>query len=169
VQLTGDALVVAYFATNKDSYLVNFVTEGNGGLGTNSLASGSTNSLVQVVPAGGDCSPVVAMPNPGYVFSGWGGDYRATANPLTVTNVQMDTTVIAFFWPAPPALTIQQAGSSVNLAWPANASDYVLESSGNVSTGPWTPVSGVTTNSVTLPISGTNQFFRLRQSSDQSY
>jgi uncharacterized repeat protein (TIGR02543 family) len=168
VQLTGDALVAAYFSANRSNYLVIFATEGNGSLGTNSLTWAGTNSLIQVVPAGGDCFPVTALPDPGYVFAGWGGDYSATANPLTVTNVQMDTTVIAFFWPAPPAISFQRAGSLLNLTWPANASGYVLESSGNVSTGPWTPVSGVTTNSVILPISSTNQFFRLRQSSDQT-
>ncbi|MEI6565016.1 MAG: hypothetical protein WCO42_12005, partial [bacterium] len=82
---------------------------------------------------------------------------------LTITNVNMDTTVIAFFWPAPPAITIHQVGSSVNLAWPAGASGYVLESSRSVSSGPWTPVPDVTTNAVMLPISNTNQFFRLRR------
>jgi len=167
VQLTGDALVVAYFATNKDSYLVDFVTEGNGGLAYTPV-SAPTNGITMVVPAGGDCSPVTAVADPGYVFSGWGGDYPATANPLTVTNVQMDTTVIAFFWPAPPVITIQQVGASVNLTWPARSSGYVLESSGNLSAGPWIPVPGVTTNSVTLPISSTNQFFRLRNDSAQS-
>ena len=160
VQLTGDALVVAYFATNKNSYLVDFVTEGNGSF---SDADSVTNTLTLVVPAGGDCSPVTALADPGYVFSGWGGDYPATGNPLTITNVNMDTTVIAFFWPAPPAITIHQVGSSVNLAWPAGASGYVLESSRSVSSGPWTPVPDVTTNAVMLPISNTNQFFRLRR------
>ncbi len=167
VQLTGDALVVAYFATNKDSYLVDFVTECNGRLAYTPV-SAPTNGITMVIPAGGDCAPVTAVADPGYVFSGWGGDYPATANPLTVTNVQMDTTVIAFFWPAPPMITIQQAGASVNLAWPASATGYVLESSDNISTGPWIPVPSVTTNSVTLPISSTNQFFRLRNDSDQS-
>jgi hypothetical protein len=162
VTLTGDALVTAYFSASKSNYLVTFVTEGNGSLD-------GTNSLTQVVQAGSDCSPVTALPDPGYAFSGWGGDYPATANPLTVTNVQMDTTVIAFFWPAPPVISIQHAGASVSLTWPANPPGYVLESSGNVARGPWTPVPGVTANSVTLPISSTNQFFRLRQGSDQSH
>jgi hypothetical protein len=162
VQLTGDALLIGYFATNKNSYLVNFVTEGNGSLN-------GTNRLTQVVTAGRDCSPVAALPNPGYAFAGWGGDYAATANPLTITNVLMDATVIAYFWPAPPEISIQQAGASVNLTWPANPPGYVLESSGNVAGGPWSLVPGVITNSVTLPISSTNQFFRLTQGCNQGY
>jgi hypothetical protein len=159
VTVTGDALVTAYFSASQSNYLVTFATEGNGSLD-------GTNSLTQVVRAGGDCSPVTALPDPGYAFAGWGGDYPATVNPLTVTNVQMDTTVIAFFWPAPPVISIQQIGASVNLTWPANPPGYVLESSGKVSGGPWNSVPGVNTNSVTLPISSANQFFRLRQEAE---
>jgi hypothetical protein len=161
VQLTGDSLLIAQFSVDKDSYTVNFVAEGNGSFE-------GANSLTQVVQAGGDCSPVTALPDLGYAFAGWGGDYPATDNPLTVTNVQMDTTVIAFFWPAPPAISFQRVGLLLNLTWPANAPGYVLESAGTVSGGPWSLVPGVTTNSVTLPISSTNQFFRLKQGSDQS-
>jgi len=160
VQLTGDSLLIAQFAVDKDSYTVNFITEGNGSLE-------STNGLTQVVEAGGNCSSVTALAAPGYAFAGWGGDYAVAANPLTLTNVQMDMTVIAFFWPAPPAISIQQAGASVILSWPAEAAAYTLESSGNLSVGPWSPVPSVSTNSVTLPISSTNQFFRLRQSLGQ--
>ena len=40
LQITGDALVFAYFATNKNSFVVDFVTEGNGSLvDTNENAS----------------------------------------------------------------------------------------------------------------------------------
>ena len=84
-------------------------------------------------------------------------------------NLQMDMTVYAFFWPVPLTLSIQQAGLSVQLTWPVSPPGYVLESASSVSAGPWTPVPGVTTNSVTLPISTTNQFFRLRNASDQSH
>ena len=91
-------------------------------------------------------------------------DYPATANPLTITNVQMDTTVIAFFWPAPPTISIQPAAASADLFWPADAAGYTLESSSNVSAGPWSLVPGVITNAIKLPLSTTNQFFRLSQS-----
>ena len=169
VRVTGDALIMAYFATNQNTYLVSFVTEGNGGLyGTNIVATETTNCIRQLVLAGDDCSAVTALPHSGYAFAGWGGDYLATANPLTITNVQMDTTVIAFFWPAPPQIIIHQAGASVELSWPASAAGYVLESAVNFVSGPWNLVPGVTNNSVTLPIGSANQFFRLRQSSDQT-
>ena len=159
VTATGDALVTAYFSGNQSNYLVTFVTEGNGSIE-------GTNSLTQVVPAGGDCSPVNATPEPGYAFAGWGGDYPATDNPLTITNVNMDTTVIAFFWPAPPTISCHRAGAAVELDWPANAAGYVLESAGNLAGGLWNLVAGVTNNAVTLPLGSTNQFFRLRQNSD---
>ncbi|MEI6784781.1 MAG: hypothetical protein WCQ21_28125 [Verrucomicrobiota bacterium] len=75
----------------------------------------------------------------------------------------MDTTVIAFFWPVPPVLSIRQTGTAVNLTWPVSAADFVLESSGSVPGGSWNAVPGVNTNSITLPLSTTNQFFRLRR------
>ena len=162
VQLTGDALIVAYFATNKNSFVVNFVTEGNGSLAdTNFMDLTGPNSLTQVIASGGDGSPVVAVPDPGYVFAGWGGDCASAANPLAITNVQMDMTVIAYFWPAPPSLSVQKDGASLTLTWSADATGYLLESSGNIAGSPWTAVPNVTTNSITLPISNTNQFFRL--------
>ena len=167
-RLTGDALIVAYFATNKNSFVVDFVTEGNGSLAdTNFMDLTGPNSLTQVITAGGDGSPVVAVPDLGYVFAGWGGDCASAANPLAVTNVQMDMTLIAYFWPAPPTLSVRKAGTSLTLTWPAEATGYSLESSGNIVGGLWTAVPNVTTNSVTLPISNTNQFFRLSATANQ--
>ena len=169
VQLTGDSLLTAQFAPDKAQYTVCFVTEGNGSLAqSNSISAGGPATLTQLVAAGSNSVAVMALPEPGYVFASWGGDYPATANPLVITNVQMDLTLIAFFWPAPPTLSVQRTGALVNLTWPDSASGYVLETAGNVSGGPWNPVPGVTTNAVTLPISRTNQFFRLRNNTDQS-
>ena len=164
VQLTGDSLLTAQFAEDKTEYTVCFVTEGNGSLAqSNSISSGGAATLTQLVAAGSHSAPVMARPKPGYVFAGWGGDYPATANPLVITNVQMDTTVIAFFWPVPPLLSIRQTGASVNLTWPVSASDFVLESSSRLPGGSWNAVPGVNTNSISLPLSTTNRFFRLRR------
>ena len=167
-RLTGDALIVAYFAANKNSFVVDFVTEGNGSLAdTNFMDLTGPNRLTQVIAAGDDGSPVVAVPDPGYVFAGWGGDCATVANPLSITNVQMDMTVIAYFWPAPPTLSVQKTGASLTLTWSADAAGYTLESAGDLASGPWTAVPNVTTNSVTLPLSSTNQFFRLTATANQ--
>ena len=164
VQLTGDSLLTAQFAVDKAEYPVHFVTEGNGSLvQSNSISSGGPATLTQLVAAGNNSAPVMALPELGYVFAGWGGDYPATANPLTITNVQMDMTVIAFFWPAPPTISIQYAGASVVLSWPTDAAAYTLESSSNVLAGPWNAVPGVNTNSISLPLGTANQYFRLRR------
>lgn len=56
-----------------------------------------TGDLAQVVPDGGDCTPVTAVANQGYKFIGWSGDYTGTENPLTITNVTSDMTITAEF------------------------------------------------------------------------
>jgi hypothetical protein len=57
-------------------------------------------------------------------------------------------------------------GTNLVLSWPASASNCVLESSSCVTTG-WTavvasPVTNDQTVSVTLPLAGPQQFFRLK-------
>ena len=126
----------------------------------------ATNIITETVNAGGNCQTITAVPDSGYTFAGWGGDYSANANPFTLTNVQADMTVIAYFWPARPVISITRQASSISLTWPAWPPGYVLESTLDLTAGPWTPVSDITTNHVTLPVTGTNQFFRLKQSLD---
>jgi hypothetical protein len=64
--------------------------------------------------------------------------------------------------PAPPALTFALDGDSLTIAWPADATGYVLESAAAVSGGSWTPVPNVTGNSATVATTGLSQYFRLR-------
>ncbi len=71
VALTGTGTAVT-------TYAVTF-TAGSGGR--------LTGDTTQTVNAGDDCTPVRAVPDAGYMFSGWSGDATGTANPLTVTNV----------------------------------------------------------------------------------
>src|SRR6266566_581339 len=69
----------------------------------------------------------------------------------------------------PPQLTIIPSGTNIILTWPTNATGFTLQSTTNlVSPVFWTNVSPGPVvvdwqNAVTNPISGTRQFYRLRQ------
>ena len=157
--VNGNGVIMACFSEDKKSYDVIFTTEGNGGFGGTTYTDWLTNS----VAAGGNCPAITAIPEPGFAFAGWGGDYPDTANPLTITNVQSDMTVIAYFWPAPPKLSAERAGSGLTLSWPVWPPGYVLESTADVVAGGGTVVPGVVTNRIVLPLTPTNHFFRLSQ------
>ena len=62
-----------------------------------------------------------------------------------------------------PALSVSLNGNQLEIAWPADASDFVLESSPTLTNPAWTSVSGVSGNSVVVPVGTGNLFFRLRQ------
>jgi len=68
----------------------------------------------------------------------------------------------------PPQLTIITSGANVILTWPANFTGFTLQSATNLSSPIWTtnltaPVVLNGQYTVTNPISGTQQFFRLSQ------
>jgi hypothetical protein len=65
-----------------------------------------------------------------------------------------------------PTLKVTQANGSLVLSWPASATGFGLESSANLTSNSWTSASGAaTTNAtditVTIPTSGSQQFYRL--------
>jgi len=66
-----------------------------------------------------------------------------------------------------PQLTIFPSGPNLILTWPTNATGLVLQSAMNLASPVWTPASSALVvnglNTVTNPISGTQQFFRLSQ------
>jgi hypothetical protein len=66
----------------------------------------------------------------------------------------------------PGPLTVTPAGPNLVLSWPPVpwlAGEPVLLSSTNLTTGPWTALTGpLTTNVVTVPTTGAAQYFRLR-------
>jgi len=75
-----------------DSFTVTFEAGANGSL---------TGTLVQVIPYGGACSPVTAVPDANYTFTEWhiqghtiNIDFN---NPITVTNVRADISVQSEF------------------------------------------------------------------------
>jgi uncharacterized repeat protein (TIGR02543 family) len=56
-----------------------------------------TGVVSQTVAHGGDCTAATAVPDLGYHFTGWTGDYVGSDNPLTITAVTQDLTVMAGF------------------------------------------------------------------------
>jgi hypothetical protein len=104
--VTGDLAVTANFEINK--YRVEFVTDGTPGA---TLAG----SVVQTIPYGGNCTPVAVIVPVGFRFTGWIGDHVGMDNPLTLTNVDVDMTVVATFEETLATLTMAVSGNgSVN-------------------------------------------------------
>jgi uncharacterized repeat protein (TIGR03803 family) len=69
---------------------------------------------------------------------------------------------------APPQLTIAPSHANFVLTWPTNATGFTLQSTTNLASHVWTsnspaPIVVNGQNTVTNPISGTQQFFRLSQ------
>lgn len=62
-----------------------------------------------------------------------------------------------------PGLTIQRLGNDVIISWPADALGFTLDSRSTLSPPSWTPVGPGTNNSVILPNTAGNRFFRLRK------
>jgi uncharacterized repeat protein (TIGR02543 family) len=86
--VSGDAVITATFAINQ--YTVRFETDGTEG-------ASLTGELVQTVDHGGSCSPVTAVPPDAMAFLGWQGDAEGMDNPLTVTGIVEDLTIVAGF------------------------------------------------------------------------
>ena len=78
------------------------------------------------------------------------------------------TTIQAIIITSPPSLTIALNGHKVVLAWPMNAGNYVLQTRTNLALqSSWSAVTNTpsvtgSSDSVTLPITNTGQFFRLQ-------
>jgi hypothetical protein len=62
-----------------------------------------------------------------------------------------------------PRLSYSRSGSNLTLSWPAETVGYILESAEQLPGSSWTAVPGVVNNQVTVTISGTNRFYRLRK------
>ena len=91
----------------------------------------------------------------------------ATVGNVSATN----SGIIAIAAPAAMAMTMPQAtpGSALSLTWPTALPDVVVEQANDLSaSAEWTvvtnrPVAGPVNTSVSLPVSGGNRFFRVRQ------
>jgi uncharacterized repeat protein (TIGR01451 family) len=79
------------------SFQVGFSYSANGHLNGN---------LVQIIDYGQDCTPVTAIPDLGYRFQEWSGNYNGSDNPLTIRNVTANMTINAVFINDPPQVVI---------------------------------------------------------------
>jgi uncharacterized repeat protein (TIGR02543 family) len=81
-------------ATQKTVFTVTFLAGKGGTL---------TGNTTQTITAGGSATAVTAHADSGYTFANWTGPgfTASTANPLTVTGVTADLTIIANFTPPP--------------------------------------------------------------------
>ncbi len=84
--LSNSAVAALY--SEKKPCTITFVVGSNGTL---------TSTTTQTVAHGDNASTVTAVPNTGYHFTGWSGDYKGKENPLTLTNILEDKSVTANF------------------------------------------------------------------------
>ncbi len=85
------------------------------------------------------------------------------------TNTILTVSGIRLYSVMPPLLQAQMSGNNFVLSWPLSAAGYVLQTSTNLTdTNSWTAVPNVPAivnlqNTVTNPISGGAQFYRLKK------
>jgi uncharacterized repeat protein (TIGR01451 family) len=130
--------------------LVTFTNLGN-------LASGAQTNLTIVV------QPVVAG-----TITDSASSYSGIVDPLKANNSASVKTIVQSGIVPTVTLSISLAGSDVIIAWPVNPGNFILESAPNLNAPVvWSaatippPVVVGGQNMVTVPISGSGQFFRL--------
>ena len=62
----------------------------------------------------------------------------------------------------PPALKLERTGANLTVSWPATAGSFTLESAPTLTSGTWTPVTGITGNSTVISPTSSALYFRLR-------
>ena len=80
------------------------------------------------------------------------GGPSADGIPVVITGVAM-----------PPTLSVSRGTGTVTIAWPTDVTGFTLEGTPTLASPNWQAVPGVANNSVTLPTSAGDQFFRLKQ------
>ncbi len=84
--VTSNMNITANFAINM--YTVIFTAGEHGSI---------SGTAEQTLYFGENCTEVTAVPETGYHFTGWSGDYIGIENPLTITNVTSDMNITANF------------------------------------------------------------------------
>ena len=148
-----------------------------GGLLTPSLAKWNPNAISYMLAViGGTGSGTYSVgarvfiqantPPDGQTFGQWTGDVATVGDiHASFTSVLMpaaDVQLAANYEPF-AVLSISRSGPNVILSWPIVLTGYTLESAERVPGGTWTSVPGVSGNSVTVPIAGSAQFYRLER------
>ena len=130
--------------------LVTFTNLGN-------LASGAHTSVT-----------IVAQPSAAGTITDSASCFSTVVDPLKANNSASVKTIVQSGLVPPLTLTISLAGSEVIIAWPVNPGNFILESAANIHAPvSWSPVSNAQPavvggqNTVTVPIGGSGQFFRL--------
>ncbi len=80
------------------------------------------------------------------------GGPSASGIPVVITGVA-----------TPPTLSVSRGTGTVTIAWPAEVTGFTLQGTATLTDPNWQAVPGVVNNSVTLPATAGNQFFRLAQ------
>ena len=84
----------------------------------------------------------------------------ATAHSMQIGEVQLFGTVAV----SPPQISRAYAKGTLTLSWDPSARDFILESTPSLNPPlTWTPVPGLTTNRMDIPLTEAARFYRLRQ------
>jgi hypothetical protein len=89
------------YSTGITTYIVNFSELSNGFV---------DGPKTQKIEQGNNCQQVLAVPNLGYFFDRWTGDYAGSDNPLTVSNVSSDMNIVAIFAEAETEIDSEDSG-----------------------------------------------------------
>lgn len=86
------------------------------------------------------------------------------------TGTMLDDEVLASFNAGPdagnstsPSISASVNGSQLTISWSQDTTGFVLESAASADAGSWTAVDGVANNQVTVEMTGSAAFYRLRQ------
>jgi uncharacterized repeat protein (TIGR02543 family) len=83
-----DGLFLSPMENKPPVYTVTFQAESNG------MIFGES---IQTISEGENCQPVTAVPDSGYRFTSWTGDYDGTEATITLTNISKNMTITAHF------------------------------------------------------------------------
>jgi hypothetical protein len=170
---SGNTFVTGYFSGNSSFGSTNLPTAGFDDIFCTKYDP--TGNLLWVRAAGGanlDISYGIAADASGSVFlAGFFASTTITFDAVTLTNTgarDIFVTKLAPLPVVPPSLSITLSNGLVFLSWPAAATDFTLESTSDLLTAPWGPVtaqSGIfgTNRLLVLPPSDPAAFFRLHQ------
>jgi uncharacterized repeat protein (TIGR02543 family) len=145
------------------TYTVSFTPQYTLSMTANPSAGGTVNPSGSSWCNSGQTASISAMPNSGYIFDGWSGDFSGNTNPASITMGGSKTVVANFIQSQPNqyTLTANAVGSGSVAKTPAkstyNQGDQVQLTAtpgSGYSFSNWTGDASGTTNPVTLTMNG---------------